>query len=111
MDSGWLTGWLLPSYSWQGLVCTSVHSMLTVPFVLFPQVEGTEERPRLAVFRSNTHIYAQASGAGGSLSGHQLDCAFCTSDANSSFALALIGWCYVPGVCTTTVAAGMPLAA
>lgn len=23
------------------------------------QVEGTEERPRLAVFRSNNHIYAQ----------------------------------------------------
>ena len=25
----------------------------------FPQVEGTPERPRLAVFRSNNHIYAQ----------------------------------------------------
>ena len=35
------------------------------------QVEGTTERPRLAVFRSNNHIYAQVctaavAGAGGS---------------------------------------------
>lgn len=28
------------------------------------QVEGTTERPRLAVFRSNNHIYAQVGGAG-----------------------------------------------
>lgn len=27
--------------------------------LLFLQVEGTPERPRLAVFRSNKHIYAQ----------------------------------------------------
>ena len=32
--------------------------MLTSPRCCL-QVEGTPERPRLAVFRSNTHIYAQ----------------------------------------------------
>jgi large subunit ribosomal protein L18 len=28
-------------------------------FIFSPQVSGTPERPRLAVFRSNQHIYAQ----------------------------------------------------
>ena len=30
-----------------------------------PQVVGSEERPRLAVFRSNQHIYAQVRGCRG----------------------------------------------
>lgn len=30
-----------------------------LPVGLWVQVEGTPERPRLAVFRSNNHIYAQ----------------------------------------------------
>ena len=33
-----------------------------------PQVEGTTERPRLAVFRSNNHIYAQVCTA---VAGHR----------------------------------------
>lgn len=32
---------------------------LALWFMRCPQVSGNEERPRLAVYRSNNHIYAQ----------------------------------------------------
>ena len=41
-----------------------------------PQVEGTPERPRLAVFRSNNHIYAQVGApcSGGGFGGEAQPC-------------------------------------
>ena len=36
----------------------TLHANSDVDF-FFPQVEGTPERPRMSVFRSNKHLYVQ----------------------------------------------------
>lgn len=37
------------------MLCPSILQLIS----LFSQVEGTPERPRLCVFRSNKHLYVQ----------------------------------------------------
>lgn len=48
-----------PVWGWRRPVAAPGRPLLTPAPAGIPQVSGTEERPRLAVHRSNQHIYAQ----------------------------------------------------
>ena len=49
---------IAPALLWP-ILYLSIVLINVSPSSIFPQVEGTPERPRLCVFRSNKHLYVQ----------------------------------------------------